>query len=135
MVFETDAWKLLLLVGLMTTVVMSLCWAAPRRSVPRSDLYALVLTGVCLYTVGGFALFLHRQALAGLVFAAGIVVCALAVWLSRGVDSEDPPPPDDEHPTEDDPTPPGPDGLHTVDWDQFERAFRDYATRDRARTP
>ncbi|HEY5318047.1 MAG TPA: hypothetical protein VIJ20_08705 [Solirubrobacteraceae bacterium] len=130
MVFETNAWKVLLLVGLLATIVMSLCWSAPRRSVARSDLYGLVLAGVCLYAVGGLALFLHHRALAGLVFAGGIVICALAVWLSRGVDAEDPPP-DDERPA-DDPTPPGPDGLPELDWDQFEVAFRAYAARERA---
>jgi hypothetical protein len=111
---------------------MSLCWSAPRRKVPRSDLHQLALAGLCLYLVGGFALFLHHQDLAGLVFAAGIVTCALAVWLSRGVDSEGPPP-DDEEPA-DEPTPPDPDGLHELDWDEFERAFQAYAARDRAGT-
>lgn len=130
MVFETNAWKLLLLVALATTIVMSLCWAAPRRAVPRSDLYRLVFAGICLYVVGGLALVVHREALAGILFAAGIVTCALAVWLSRGVDSEDPPPDDD--PPADEPSPPGPDGYPALDWDDFERAFRDYAARDRA---
>ena len=60
----------------------------------------------------------------------GIVICALAVWLSRGVDSEDPPPDDD--PPADEPSPPGPDGFPELNWDEFERAFNDYATRDRA---
>jgi hypothetical protein len=129
MVVETNAWKLLLMVGLMATIVMSVGWTAPKRSVPRRDLYHLVFGGVCLYVVGGLALLAHRHGLAGLVFAAGIVTCALAVWLSRGVDSEDPP--HDDEP-EDEPSPPGPDGLPDLDWDQFERAFRAYAERERA---
>ncbi|MDQ6805448.1 MAG: hypothetical protein M3065_10900 [Actinomycetota bacterium] len=131
MVVETNVWKVLLLVGLMVAIVMSLCWRAPRRAVSRSDLHRLVFSGVCLYSVGGFALAVHRPALAGLVFAAGIVTCAIAVWLSRGVDSEDPPPPDDEDPV-DEPSPPGPDGMPELDWDEFERAFGAYAARDRA---
>jgi hypothetical protein len=133
MVVETNVVKLLLLVGLLAAIVMSLCWTAPRRAVPRSDLHGLALLGVCFYAVGGFALFVHRETLAGLVFAAGIVTCALAVWLSRGVDSGGPPP-DDEEPA-DDPPPTGPDKIPTLDWENFERAFRDYATRDRAGTP
>lgn len=132
MVVETNAVKLLLLVGLMVTIVMSVCWRAPRRAAPRSEVHALAWVGVCLYAVGGLALFLHRPSLAGLVFAGGIVICALAVWLSRGVDSEDPP--DDEEPAEA-PSPSGPDGLPEFDWDEFERAFQAYAARDRARTP
>jgi hypothetical protein len=129
MVVETNVIKLLLLVGLLVAIVMSVCWTAPQRAVPRSDLHGLALLGLCLYAVGGFALFLHRHTLAGLVFAAGIVICALAVWLSRGVDSHDPP--DDKEPA-DEPPPPGPDGLPRLDWDEFEHAFRTYAAGDRA---
>ncbi|HWF73587.1 MAG TPA: hypothetical protein VG186_09600 [Solirubrobacteraceae bacterium] len=133
MVLETNVWKVLLLVGLAVAIVMSLCWRAPRRAVSRSDLHRLVFSGVCLYAVGGFALVVHRHALAGFVFAGGIFTCAVAVWLSRGVDSEDPP--DDDDPPADEPSPPPrPDGLSTVDWDDFERAFQAYAARDRAGT-
>ena len=132
MVVETNVWKVLLLVGLLTAIVMSLCWAAPRRAVARSELHGLAFAGLCLYAVGGVALAVHHQALASLGFAGGIVICALAVWLSRGVDSEDPPP-DEEHPI-DEPPPPGPDGVPRLDWDEFERAFRDYAARERAGT-
>src|ERR1700733_2253093 len=106
MVVETNVWKVLLMVGLLAAIVMSVSWSAPRRAVPRSDIHGLAFAGLCLYAVGAFALVEHRQSLAGLVFAAGIVVCALAVWLSRGVDSEGPPP-DDEEPA-DEPAPPGP---------------------------
>lgn len=134
MVVETNVWKVLLLVGLMTTIVMSVCWAAPRRQVPRSDIHRLAFSGLCLYAVGAFALVVHRHTLAGLVFAAAIVNCALTVWLSRGIDSEDPPPDDGSEPV-DEPSPPGPDGLPRVDWDEFERAFCAYAARDRAGTP
>jgi len=132
MVFETNAWKLVLLVALMTTIVMSLCWKAPRRTVPRGELHGLAFAGLCLYLVGGIALMAHHGDVAGLVFAGGIALCALAVWLSRGVDSEGPPP-DDEEPV-DEPTPPDPDGLPALDWDEFERAFQAYAARDRAGT-
>jgi hypothetical protein len=133
-VVETNMWKVLLLVGLMTTIIMSVAWAAPRRRVPRSEIHGLAFSGLCLYVVGAFALVVHRHTLAGLVFAAGIVNCALAVWLSRGVDFEDPPPDDDSEPA-DEPSPPGPEGVPVVDWNEFERAFRAYAARDRARTP
>jgi hypothetical protein len=132
MVVQTNVVKVLFLVGLLVVIVMSLCWTAPRRAVPRSDLHGLALLGVCLYAVGGFALFLHRETLAGLVFAGGIVICALAVWLSRGVDSGDPPPDDEE--SADEPPPSGPDNVPALDWDEFEHAFRDYAARDPAET-
>ena len=65
--------------------------------------------------------------LAGLVYATGIAVCALAAWLSRGSDSEDPPggqDPVDEQP------PPEPDGLG-FDWAAFEWDFRSFVDRQR----
>ena len=68
----------------------------------------------------------HHPALAGVVYAAGIMVCALAAWLSRGTDSEDPPrgnEPGDERP------PPEPDGVPKFDWAEFERAFRAHSER------
>jgi hypothetical protein len=131
MVVETNVLKLLLMVVLLITIVMSLFWTAPRRTVPRGELQGLAFLGVCFYAVGGFALVVHHPTVAGLVFAAGIVTCALAVWLSRGVDSQDPP---DEQEPAGEPPPSGPDGLRELDWDEFERAFRAYATRDRAGT-
>jgi hypothetical protein len=70
----------------------------------------------------------HHPALAGLVYAAGIAVCALAAWLSRGTDSEDPP--DDDEPVGEQP-PPEPDGMPWFDWALFEREFRSYAERER----
>jgi hypothetical protein len=129
MVVEPNAWKLLLAVALLLAIALSVCWSAPQHAVPRSDLHRLVLSGLGLYAVGGFASLAHRQTLAGLVFAAGIITCALAVWLSRGTDSEDPP--HDQEPA-DQPPPAGPDGLPEFEWDRFERAFRAYADRERA---
>jgi hypothetical protein len=127
MVVEPNAWKLLLAVALLLAIVVSVCWAAPQHAVARRDLNRLVLSGLTLYAVGGLAALAHREKLAGLVFAAGIFTCALAVWLSRGTDSEDPPP-EDEPAGE--PPPPGPGGVPELDWDAFERAFRVYAERN-----
>lgn len=132
MVVEPNAWRLLLAVALLLAIVLSVCWAAPERAVPRSDLHRLVLSGLGLYAVGGLASLDHRQTLAGLVFAAGIVTCALAVWLSRGTDSEDPP--HDEEPADEPPPAGGPDGLPELEWDHFERAFRAYVDREPAGT-
>jgi hypothetical protein len=129
MVVELNAWRLLLAVALVMAIVLSICWAAPERAVPRGDLNRLILTGLGLYGVGGLAALTHHQTLAALVFAAGIFLCALAVWLSRGTDSEDPP--EGKEPA-DEPPPAGPDGLPELDWDEFERAFRVYTERDRA---
>jgi hypothetical protein len=131
MATSPNAWMLLLAVGLVLAIVLSVCWTAPSRAVPRGDLHLLVLSGLSLYVVGGFAALAHRETLAGLVFAAGIITCALAVWLSRGTDSEDPP--DEEEPA-DEPPPPDPGDPPELDWDQFERAFRTYAEREPAGT-
>jgi hypothetical protein len=124
----SDAWKLVLAIALGAGIILSAYARAPRRAVPGSDLRRLVLSALGLYAVGGLASLTHHPILAGLVYAAGIVVCALAAWLSRGSDSEDPPgghEPVDEHP------PPGPDGLPTFDWASFEQDFRAYSQRQR----
>jgi len=117
----SEAWKLVLAIVLGAGIFASACVHAPRRSVPRSDLRRLVICALALYAVGGVASLTHHPSVAAIVYAAGIVVCALAVWLSRGSDSEEPPrgfEPEDERP------PPAPDEF---DWVAFERQFRDYA--------
>ena len=67
--------------------------------------------------------------LAAALYATGIIVSALAAWLSRGSDSGGGPPPGDE-PADEQP-PPDPDGIPQFDWAAFEREFRAYSSRDR----
>ena len=86
-----------------------------------------MLCALTLYAVGGLASLTHHGALAGLVYGSGILVAALAAWLSRGRDSEDPPD-DDDQPVDEQP-PPEPDGMPWLDWATFEREFRDYSER------
>jgi hypothetical protein len=109
------AWKLVLVLVLVAGIMLSACARAPRRPLPRAELRRLVLAALILYAVG--------------VYVSGIAACALAAWLSRGSDSEDPPgggeDPPDEQP------PPDPDGLPMFDWPAFERQFRSYASRRR----
>ena len=122
------AWKLVLAIVLLAAIFASACAHAPRRSVPGADLKRLVLSALALYGVGGIASLTHHAFVAALVYAAGIVVCALAAWLSRGSDSEDPPrgtEPEDEQP------PPEPDRAPSFDWAAFERQFRDYSRGER----
>jgi hypothetical protein len=126
----SDAWKLVLAIALAAAIFVSLYARAPRRTVPGYELRRLVLSALGLYAVGGLASLTHHPVLAALMYAGGIVVCALAAWLSRGTDSEDPPggqEPEEEHP------PPEPDGLPAFDWESFERAFRAYSEREPAR--
>jgi hypothetical protein len=118
------AWKLVLAVALVTAISVSLVARAPRRALPGTELRRLVLAAIALYMVGGFASLTHHRVLAGLVYAAGISVCALAAWLSRGSDSEDPP--DGEEPVDEQP-PPEPDGLPSFDWARFETEFRTFS--------
>jgi hypothetical protein len=127
----SSIWKLALALALGASIFISAYASAPRRSVPGADLRRLVLSAIALYAVGVIASISHHPMLAGFVYAAGIFVCTLAVWLSRGTDPEDPPS-DGEEPTDERP-PPSPDGLPEFDWASFERAFRSYA--DRAREP
>lgn len=127
LVQPSDAWKLVLAIALGAAIFVSACARAPRRSVPGTELRRLVLAALVLYVVGAAASITHHPVLAGVVYAAGIAVCALAAWLSRGSDPEDPPDqkPADEHP------PPSPEGLPEFDWAAFERAFRSYSRRQR----
>jgi hypothetical protein len=122
----SDAWKLVLAVWLAAAILLSAFATAPRRAVSTGDLRRLVLSAIGLYAVGGVASVTGHPGLAGLLYAAGIVTCALAAWLSRGTDSEDPP--DSGEPVDERP-PPEPDGLPPFDWPEFERAFRTYAER------
>jgi len=124
-----NIWKVGLAAALGVAIIISACATAPRESVSRDDLRRLVFSAVALYLVGLLASATHHALLAAIVYASGIAVCALAVWLSRGTDSEDPPS-DGEEPTDERP-PPSPDGVPEFDWASFERAFRTYADRDR----
>ena len=124
------AWKLVLVLVLVGGIMLSALARAPRRPLPRSELRRLVLAALTLYAVGVFASLTHHAALAGVVYVSGIAACALAAWLSRGSDSEDPPDGDDDGPTDREP-PPDPDGLPTFDWAAFERQFRAYSDRPR----
>jgi hypothetical protein len=125
----SDAWRLVLAIALAVAIGVSVYARAPRRAVPGSELRRLVTSALCLYGVGGLASLTHHAVLAAFMYAAGIIVCALAAWLSRGTDSEDPP--DGEEP-EDEQPPPEPDGLPTFDWGRFEEEFRAYSERSPA---
>jgi hypothetical protein len=122
-------WKLVLVLVLVGGIMLSALARAPRRPLPRGELRRLVLAALTLYAVGVFASLTHHAALAGVVYVSGIAACALAAWLSRGSDSEEPPD-GGEEPIE--PVPPDDrDGLPTFDWAAFERQFRAYSSRRR----
>lgn len=127
----SDAWKLALAVLLGAAIFASACAKAPRRAFPHAELGRLVICALALYAIGGLASLTGDAALAGVVYAVGIAVCAFAAWLSRGTDSDDPP--DGDEPADEQP-PPDPDRLPRIDWAEFERAFRAYADRHQERT-
>jgi hypothetical protein len=120
------AWKVVLAIALAAAIFVSLYARAPRRAIPGYELRRLVISALGLYAVGGLASVTNHPMLAALVYAAGIAVCALAAWLSRGSDSEDPP--DGKEPVDEQP-PPEPDGVPRFDWEAFEHDFRAYADR------
>jgi hypothetical protein len=120
------AWKLVLALVLAATIVASAYAKAPRRSFSGGDLRRLVFAALVLYAVGLVASLSHHGVLAAALYATGIVVSALAAWLSRGSDSGGPPPGDE--PADEQP-PPDPDGVPQFDWAAFERDFRSYAGR------
>ncbi len=129
----TVAWKLAFALVLLAAIATSALARAPRCSADPRELRRLVACALTLYAVGGLATLTHHSALAGLVYGAGISVAALAAWLSRGRDQEDPP----DHgsdPVDQEP-PPRPDGMPWWDWERFEREFRDYARRSADRHP
>lgn len=129
MVFSlAAAWRLALAIAFCAAIFTSACARAPRQSIPGTELRRLVLCALILYAVGGLASLTHHELLAGVVYGAGIMVSALAAWLSRGRDQEDPP--DGDQP-EDEQPPPEPDGVPRLDWATFEREFRSYSERRR----
>jgi hypothetical protein len=125
----TVAWKLVFAAVLVAAIFASACVRAPRYKVPAAELRRLVVCSLALYAVGALASLSHHPALAAVVYGAGISVAALAAWLSRGRDQEDPP--DDGHQPVDEQPPPEPDGVPRVDWARFEREFREYASKQR----
>ena len=129
MVHPSVAWKVVLTIALAAAIFISLYARAPRRAISGTDLRRLVISALGLYAAGGVASLTHHPVVAAVVYAAGIVVCAFAAWLSRGRDSEDPP--GGEEPVDEQP-PPEPDGLPTFDWNAFEREFRAYSDREPA---
>ena len=129
MVSPSLVWKVVLTIALAAAILVSLWARAPRRAIPGAELRRLVIAALGLYAVGGLASLSHQPVLAAVAYAAGIMVCAFAAWLSRGSDPEDPP--GGEEPVDEQP-PPEPDGLPTFDWGTFEREFRSYADRQPA---
>jgi hypothetical protein len=124
----SDAWKLVLAVVLLGAIAISAWARAPKAAAPTSELHRLVISALGLYVVGAVAWFTHHLLLAVLVYAAGITIAAVAAWLSRGSDSEDPPDDDGGEP-HDEPPSPEPDGVPWFDWAAFERDFRAYSSR------
>jgi hypothetical protein len=125
-VLPSDAWKLVLAIVLGATIFTAAYGSAPRRKVPYAELRRLVASALGLYAVGTLATLSDHPTLAAFVYAAGITICAFALWLSRGRDSGDDPPRGGEEPTDEGP-PPDPEGLPEFDFAAFERQFREYA--------
>ena len=99
MLSPSVAWKLVLAMVLGGAIVVSAYAKAPRRAIPGGDLRRLVFAALVLYAVGRFASLTHHGGLAASLYATGIIVCALAAWLSRGSDSGGGPPPATSPPT------------------------------------
>jgi hypothetical protein len=93
-----------------------------RRACARVYPLALATGWLGLALLAAGALVLDGPA-AAVALAAGGPLAGLSLW-SRNFDDGD----DGGHPDRDDNPPPPGDG---VDWDTFERKFRDYASRQR----
>jgi hypothetical protein len=125
-VAPSDAWKVVLAVVLLGAIGISAWARAPKSAAGSGELHRLVVCALGLYVVGAAAWFTHHLLLAVIVYAAGITIAALAAWLSRGSEPEDPPE-DGDYPG-DEPPPDKPDGIPWFDWAAFEREFRAYAS-------
>jgi hypothetical protein len=125
------SWKLLITLVLIGVILLSLFVRPPSRNVAARDLRQLVIVGAILYLVGGIASLSHRSDVAAGVYASGILICSLAVWLSRGMRRDDGSGGEDGGggPSDDLQPPPDPDGLLTIDWDEFERELAEYSER------
>jgi hypothetical protein len=123
--------KVAFAVVLATAIFVSACARAPRQSVSAAELRRLLGSALVLYAVGALATLTHHPALAALVYASGIAIAALAAWLSRGRDQDDPPGGSEPF---DEPPPPEPDGVPRLDWERFEREFREWERRSRQPT-
>lgn len=123
----TLIWKLVLAAALAALIFASALIRPPRRSFPGADLRVMLVAALGLYLVGLGASLTHHGAIAAAVYACGISISALAVWLSRGKDHQDPPPGDDPP---DAPPPAGPEPTG-FDWEAFERELGVYSDRQR----
>jgi len=128
-------WKLGLTAALLLAVLASLALGAPSDPVERGDLRRLVASALVLYAVGAAASLAGHGTLAGIVYASGILVCSLAVWLSRGVERGDGPgggggeePPVDEGPSD-----PDLGRLPPLDWNEFDRERAAWGSREPVR--
>jgi len=127
-VVPSDAWKIGLAILLGAAIFIGAYGTAPKRKAPNVDLRRLVLSALVLYAVGAAATLSDHPTLAALVYAAGITICAFALWLSRGRDAGEDPPRGGEKPSDERPPPRG-GSLPEFDFAAFERQFREYAER------
>ncbi len=130
MIAATGSLKVALALALLVAVALAARGRAPRTALGRARATSLLLVAVCLYALGLLAAFGDQRSLATFVYAAGIGVCALALWLSRGSDPGGGPGGGDSG---DEQPPPDPGGAPAFDWEAFERQFRDYARRSDGR--
>jgi hypothetical protein len=112
--------KLTLSVVMVGVLVAGFTVRPPRESVPVAELKRLVVAVAALYIIGVAALLEHRPDLAGIVVGSGLLLCALAVWLSRGLK----PPRDDADGGDDGDPPREPDPGPALLWSFYEEQFR-----------
>jgi hypothetical protein len=127
----TIVWKLIPTVLLGAILIAGLTARPPRTPVTPAELIRLVLSIVGLYLAGGGALLAHRTGLAAVAFGAGLALCALAVWWSRGGT----PPPRQDDGERDVPVGPvgPPDPVSPVEPVEFDWSFYEEQVRDLGR--
>lgn len=99
----------------------------PRRPNAQAEARRLLIAASAMYGLAMLTAIAGYILIAGLAAASGISLFALSLWLSRAVESGEPP---SDGPGPDEPPPPGPVGPSGFDWNAFERELHEHADRE-----
>lgn len=117
----------LLLIG---TIFFGAFAPPPRRPNAQAEARRLLIAASAMYGVAMLTALASYILIAGLAAASGISLFALSLWLSRSVDSGEPP---SDGPGRGEPPGPGPGPagpLDEFDWDAFERELHERVDRE-----
>ena len=117
-----SAWKLIPTMVVIVALAAGFSLAPPRAAVSARELRRLVLAIIALYCAGGLTLALGRLLAAEAVFGTALLLCSVALWLSRG---RNPPPRDEGDGGGGGQPPVDPPPRPEFDWSFYEEQFRE----------